>query len=74
MKEGEIGSVGSRHEREYKRIKILVGKPEGKKPFGRTRRRWSDNIIMYLREIGWECVGWIHLSRYMGELRAIVNR
>jgi hypothetical protein len=34
--------------------KILVGKPEGKRPRGRPRRRWEDNIIMDLREIRWE--------------------
>jgi 1,2-phenylacetyl-CoA epoxidase catalytic subunit len=36
--------------------KILVGKPEGKRQFRRTRRRWEDNIRMDLREIGWEVV------------------
>jgi hypothetical protein len=35
---------------------ILVGKPEGKRPFGRPSRRWEDNIRMDLREIGWEGV------------------
>jgi hypothetical protein len=33
---------------------ILVGKPEGKKPLGRPRRRWVDNIKMDLREVGWD--------------------
>jgi hypothetical protein len=36
--------------------KILVGKPEGKRPLRRSRRRWEDNIGMYLRKIGWEGV------------------
>jgi hypothetical protein len=36
-----------------KLYKVLVGKPEGKSPFGRPRRRWEDGIIMDLREIGW---------------------
>jgi hypothetical protein len=35
---------------------ILVGKPEGKRPLGRPRSRWKDNITMELREIGWEGV------------------
>jgi len=35
---------------------ILVGKPEGKRPLGRPRRRWEDNIKMYLRKIVAECV------------------
>jgi hypothetical protein len=36
-----------------------VGKPEGKRPLGRHRRRWEDNIKMDLREIGWGVVDWI---------------
>ena len=32
---------------------VLVGKPEGKRPFGRPRRRWEDNIKMNLKEVGW---------------------
>jgi hypothetical protein len=35
---------------------ILVGKPEGNRPPGRPRRRWVDNIKIYLREIGWDCI------------------
>jgi hypothetical protein len=42
---------------------ILVGKPEGKIPLGRPRHRWEDNIRMYLREIGWEVVDWMHLAQ-----------
>jgi hypothetical protein len=41
--------------------RILVGKPEGKRPLGRTRRRWVNNIKMNLREIGWYGVDWIGL-------------
>jgi hypothetical protein len=37
----------------------LVGKPEGKRPLGRPRRRWVDNIKMDLREIGWDGVDWM---------------
>jgi hypothetical protein len=40
---------------ERKVYKILVGKPEGKRPLGRPRRRWEDGIRMNLGEIGWEC-------------------
>jgi hypothetical protein len=39
--------------------RILMGKPEGKRPLGRPRRRWVDNIKMDLREIGWDGVHWI---------------
>jgi hypothetical protein len=41
--------------------RILVGKPEGKRPLGRPRRRWEDNIKMDLREIGWGRMDWIDL-------------
>jgi hypothetical protein len=41
--------------------RILVGKPEGKGPLGRSRRRWVDNNKMNLREIGWDGVEWIGL-------------
>jgi hypothetical protein len=42
--------------------KILVGKSEGKRPLGRTRRRWEDIIKMVLREIGWGGMDWIDLA------------
>jgi hypothetical protein len=42
---------------------ILIGKPEWKRPLGRPRCRWEDNIRMDLREIGWEVMGWIYLAQ-----------
>jgi hypothetical protein len=51
----------------------LVGEPEGKRPLGRLRLRWEDNIRMDLREIGWEGVNWIHMDRVRDHWRAIVN-
>jgi hypothetical protein len=44
---------------ERKVYKVLVGKPEGKRPVGRPRRRWKNGIRMDLREIGWEDVEWV---------------
>jgi hypothetical protein len=41
--------------KERKLYKVLVGKPEGKRPLGRPRRRWEDGIRMDLREIDWRC-------------------
>jgi hypothetical protein len=52
---------------------ILVGKPEGKRPLGRPRRRWEDNIRMDLREIGWGGMDWIDLSQDRDQWRALVN-
>jgi hypothetical protein len=42
--------------------RILVGKPERKRPLGRPRRRWEDNITINLREIGWGGMDWIYLA------------
>jgi hypothetical protein len=55
--------------------RILVGKPEGKRPPGRPRRRWMDNIKIYeyLREIGWDGVDWIDLPQDGDQWRALVN-
>jgi hypothetical protein len=43
--------------------RISVGKPEGKRPLGRPRRRWVDSIKMDLREIGWDGMDWIELTQ-----------
>jgi hypothetical protein len=53
--------------------RILVGKPEGKRPLGRTRRRLEDNIRMYVREIGWGGMDLIELAQDRGQWRALVN-
>jgi hypothetical protein len=53
--------------------KILVGKPERKRPLGRPRRRWEDNIRMDLREIGWEVVDWIYLVQGRDSWWDLVN-
>jgi hypothetical protein len=53
--------------------RILVGKPAGKRPLGRPRRRWVDNIKMDLREIGWDRMDWIDLAQDRDQWRALVN-
>jgi hypothetical protein len=50
-----------------------VGKPEGKRPLGRPRRRWVDNIGMDLREVGWGDVDWIGLAQDRNRRRALVD-
>jgi hypothetical protein len=52
---------------------IMVGRPEGRGPLERPRRRWEDNIKMDLREIGFGDVDWIHLARDRYTWRALVN-
>jgi hypothetical protein len=53
--------------------RLLVGKPEGKRPLGRPRRRWVDNIRMDLVEVGWGDVDWIGLAKDKNRWRALVN-
>jgi hypothetical protein len=50
-----------------------VGNPEGKRPQGRPRRRWVDNIRMDLREIGWDCMAWIDQAPDRDQWRALVT-
>jgi hypothetical protein len=52
---------------------ILVGRPEGRRPLGRPRSRWEDNIQMDLWEIGFGDVDWIHLARDRDRWRTLVN-
>jgi hypothetical protein len=53
--------------------RVLVGKPEGKRPLARPRRRWEDGIKMDLREIGWGSVEWIRLAQDRDSWRTVVN-
>ena len=53
--------------------KILVGKPEGKRPLGRPRRRWKDNIKMDLQEVGRGCEDWMELAQDGDRWRALVS-
>jgi hypothetical protein len=52
---------------------MLVGKFEGKRPLGRPKRRWENNIRMDLREIGWEGVDIIHLNQDRDQWQALVK-
>jgi hypothetical protein len=53
--------------------RVLVGKPEGKRPLGRPRLRWEDNIKADVQEMGCESVDWIELAKNRDRWRAIVN-
>jgi hypothetical protein len=52
---------------------ILVGKPEGKRPLGRPRSRWEDNIRIDLREMGWEGVDWMNVTQDRDQWWILVN-
>jgi hypothetical protein len=53
--------------------RVLMGKPEGKKQLGRSRRRWEDNIKMNLQEVGRGGMDWIGLAQDRDRWRALVN-
>ena len=54
-------------------LKILTDTPTGKRPLGRPRRRWQDNIRMNLKEIGFNTSNWVHLAQDRGFWRALVK-
>jgi hypothetical protein len=58
-----MGGACSTNGEKRNAYRILVGKPEGKRPLGRHRRKWEDNIRMDLREIGWGGMEWIDLAQ-----------
>jgi hypothetical protein len=68
---GHVARMG----KERKVYRVLVGKPEGKRPLGRQRRRWEDGVVMDRREISWrgEGVGWIQLAQDRGRWWVLVN-
>ena len=53
--------------------RVLVGKPEGKRPLGRARHRWEDNIKMDLQEVGGSCGDWMELAQDRKRWRALVS-
>jgi hypothetical protein len=65
---GHVARMGERRGA----YRALVGKPEGRRPLGRPRRRWEDNIKMDLREVGCGGADWINLAQDMDRWRALV--
>jgi hypothetical protein len=61
------------HRKGEKFYKVLVGKPEGKRPLGRPKHRCEDGIEMDVRETGWGSVEWIQLAHDMDRWRALFN-
>jgi hypothetical protein len=70
---GEGGGRDVWHAWDRNVYRVLMGKPEGKRPLGKQRRRWEDGIRMDFREIGWGSVDWIQLAQDRDRWRALVN-
>ena len=75
LKSGRLRWAGhvARMEQSRNAYRVLVGKPEGKRPLGRPRRRWEDNIKMDLREVGCHLGEWIDLAEDRDQWRAYVR-
>jgi hypothetical protein len=73
MKHFNMLIVVARMEEGRGKHRVLVGRPEGKRPLGRPRRRWEDNIKMDLREIGIDGANWIQLAQDRVQWWVFVN-
>jgi len=68
-----MGGACSTYEERRDVYRVLVGKPEGKIPFGRPRNRWDNNIKMDLQEVGCGSMEWIELAQDRDRWRALLN-
>ena len=59
-------------EKRRRAYRVVVGKPEGRRPLGRSRRRWKDNITIALREVGW-AMDWTDLAQDRDRWQVLVN-
>jgi hypothetical protein len=66
---GHVARIGEKRNA----YRLLVGKPKGKRPLGKPRRRWVDNIRIDLGAVGWGDVDWIGLAKDRNRWRAVVN-
>jgi hypothetical protein len=73
MENNEMGGACSAHGERRGVYRVLVGKPDGKGPLGRSRGRWGDNIKTDLQEVGCEGMEWIELAQEWDRWRALVN-
>jgi hypothetical protein len=73
MEKNEMGGTCSTHGERKGVYMGLVGKPEVKRPLGRPRLRWEDNIKMDFQEVGYLCMDWIDVAQDRNRWRALVN-
>jgi hypothetical protein len=74
VKDDEMGMACNTNGKTSNAYRTLMGKPERKRPLGRQRRRWVDNIKIDLREIGWDGMDCIDLAQDMDWWRALGNK
>jgi hypothetical protein len=73
IEKNEMGRACSIYEGRGEVIQVLVGKPDGKRPLERPRRRWEDTIMMDLQKVGCEGVDWTELAQVRNRWRAFLN-
>jgi hypothetical protein len=73
IKNNEVGGACSTMGEGIGAYRILVGTPEGRRPLGRPRRRWENNIKMDFQEVGWEGMDWIDMAQDRDRWRSLVN-
>jgi hypothetical protein len=67
---GHVARMGGKRRFAYK---VFVGKPEAKRPLGRCKHRWEDNIHTDIQDVGWGGVDWIHVAQERDKWFAVVN-
>ena len=73
IKKNEMGGACSTYGERRGIYRVLVGKREGKRPLGRPRNRWEDNIKIHLQEVGCGVTDWIELAQDRDRRQALVN-
>ena len=73
MEKNEMDGACSAHGDRRGVFRVLVRKPEGKRPLGRPGRRWEDNIKLNLQEVEWGCMDWIEVAQDRDRWRALVS-
>ena len=73
IEKNEMGGACSTNGERRGLYRVFVGKPEGKRPLGRPRRRWENNIKSDIKEVGWRSMVWIDLAEDRDRWRALVN-
>jgi hypothetical protein len=73
MKKNEMGGACGAYGEGRGMYRVWVGKPEGKRPLGRPRRRWEDNTKLDVQEVGCGGMDWIELAQHKARWRALVN-